>query len=496
MGGGGLYRKEEERQRKRALLGGFWFCVPEKEGRFVKGVDQNVDAISEGNVIAGFEGLQQQQLKHWHQKHRLSSSPSPQEIGTLQNLAEFVLYTNNLTGPIPSSFGNLTHLTDVLLFENKFSGPLPQMVDLTYTSIFDLQDNHFTGQLPSRLCEGGSLQYLLVANNHFTGPIPRSLRNCTSLIRVRMERNQLQGSLSEDFGSYPHLDYIDLSFNRLSGEISPKWGECENLTRLIVSHNRITGTIPPEMGKLVKLARSVGPHFQPLSGSHPKGVGWDDFFGIPYQIGKLIYLQEELDLSHNSLTRGIPSQFGDLQMLEKLNLSHNKLTGSIRASFRDFQSLSAIDLSYNDLEGPLPDSPFFRHAPAQSFIGNKGLCGDVQGLPKCSSSPMRRLVGRKKNTMKGGRDKIDGLYSMWYSERKITYEDIVEATNNFDDEYCIGKGGYGIVYMAKLPSGLVVAVKKLHPPEDGKSFQKEIEALIEIRHRNIVKFYGFAPVLY
>ncbi|KAK1283517.1 putative LRR receptor-like serine/threonine-protein kinase [Acorus calamus] len=206
-------------------------------------------------------------------------------------------------------------------------------------------------------------------------------------------------------------------------------------------------------------------------------------------------------------------------MLEKLNLSHNNLTGSIPASFKDFQSLSAIDLSYNDLEGPLPDSPFFRHAPAQSFIGNKGLCGDVQGLPPCSSSPTRKvgrgtknnvldavipIVGalfllsvfacivffcykRKKNTKKGGKDKIDGSYSMWNSERKIMYEDIVEATNNFDDEYCIGKGGYGIVYMAKLPSGLVVAVKKLHPPEDGKSieeklFQKEIKELIEIRH--------------
>ncbi|KAK7814403.1 MDIS1-interacting receptor like kinase 2-like [Quercus suber] len=63
--------------------------------------------------------------------------------------------------------------------------------------------------------------------------------------------------------------------------------------------------------------------------------------------------------------------------------------------------------------------------------------------------------------------------------------------------HCIGEGGNGSVYKAKLPSGDVVAVKKLHSsPPDGvmtysKEFLNEIRALTEIRHRNIVKLYGF-----
>ncbi|KAL7177301.1 hypothetical protein ACSBR2_030620 [Camellia fascicularis] len=66
-----------------------------------------------------------------------------------------------------------------------------------------------------------------------------------------------------------------------------------------------------------------------------------------------------------------------------------------------------------------------------------------------------------------------------------------------DLKYCIGVGGSARVYKAKLPSGQVVAVKKLSTTtetmeiEDRKSFMNEIAMLIEIRHRNIVKLYGY-----
>ncbi|XP_042518503.1 MDIS1-interacting receptor like kinase 2-like [Macadamia integrifolia] len=72
----------------------------------------------------------------------------------------------------------------------------------------------------------------------------------------------------------------------------------------------------------------------------------------------------------------------------------------------------------------------------------------------------------------------------------------MEATEEFDIKYCIGTGGYGSVYVAKLPTGKVVAVKKLHRIEVEekdyeKSFTNKIHVLTRIRHRNIVKFYGF-----
>lgn len=80
---------------------------------------------------------------------------------------------------------------------------------------------------------------------------------------------------------------------------------------------------------------------------------------------------------------------------------------------------------------------------------------------------------------------------------KLVYNDIVQAAENFDEKHCIGAGGSGKVYKVKMPNGEVFAVKKLNfwdsemGMENMKSFESEVAALTEIRHRNIVKFYGF-----
>ena len=71
---------------------------------------------------------------------------------------------------------------------------------------------------------------------------------------------------------------------------------------------------------------------------------------------------------------------------------------------------------------------------------------------------------------------------LWW---KIAYEDIIEVTEDFDIRYCIGIDGYGSVYKAHLPSGKVVALKKLHLLEAkdltfDKSFKNEVKKLTEL----------------
>lgn len=88
------------------------------------------------------------------------------------------------------------------------------------------------------------------------------------------------------------------------------------------------------------------------------------------------------------------------------------------------------------------------------------------------------------------------IFSIWNYDGKIAYQDIVKATEDFDGRYCIGRGGYGIVYKAQLPSGKTIALKKLHSSEVEnpafiKSFTNEVKTLTKIRHRNIVKLHGF-----
>ncbi|WJX80657.1 hypothetical protein P8452_63625 [Trifolium repens] len=88
------------------------------------------------------------------------------------------------------------------------------------------------------------------------------------------------------------------------------------------------------------------------------------------------------------------------------------------------------------------------------------------------------------------------LFCIWNYDGKIAHDDIIKATKDFDMRYCIGTGAYGSVYKAQLPSGKVVALKKLHGyeaevPSFDESFKNEVRILSEIKHRHIVKLYGF-----
>jgi serine/threonine protein kinase len=88
------------------------------------------------------------------------------------------------------------------------------------------------------------------------------------------------------------------------------------------------------------------------------------------------------------------------------------------------------------------------------------------------------------------------LFSIWNFDGGDVYKQIVEATENFDEKYCIGRGGHGSVYEATLRTGETFAVKKMRKTEDEsmkneEQFNREIEALLQIRHRNIVKLYGY-----
>ena len=77
------------------------------------------------------------------------------------------------------------------------------------------------------------------------------------------------------------------------------------------------------------------------------------------------------------------------------------------------------------------------------------------------------------------------------------YEDILEASNNFDDMYCIGMGASIKVYKVEIPGAQVLAVKKLSSLAEGigteniKSFGNELATSSKIRHQNIVKLLGF-----
>ena len=344
-----------------------------------------------------------------------------------------------------------------------------------------------TGSLPPVFSNLANLEVLLLHTNNLTGEIPAEFSNLSNLYQLNLSHNQLSGNIPPEFGRMSELQYLDVSGNKLNGSIPKEIGSCTNLESLMVNHNRLSGDLPASIGNLGNL-------------------------------------QIVLDARNNKLTGELPAQLGNLAMLELLNLSHNQFSGSIPKSIVGMVSLSTLDVSYN-LEGPLPIGRLFSNATIEWFLHNKGLCGNISGLPTCSSTSEMEyhkegihtmvlaisipvcvvtilavfavaMIVHKRSMQQNTicTDRIDVL-SVWNFDGKLAFEDINAATENFSERYIVGSGGYGTVYKAHLQGGRLVAVKKLYPLEeemgDEKRFLSEIEVLTKIRHRSIVKLYGF-----
>ncbi|GJV37538.1 kinase RLK-Pelle-LRR-XI-1 family protein [Tanacetum coccineum] len=268
------------------------------------------------------------------------------------------------------------------------------------------------------------------------------------------------------------LTYLDLSRNNFIGSVPSSLGFRVNHTYMDLSWNKFTCPVPSSLGSVVNLTY--------------------------------------LDLSWNNFSDHIPSSLNSTVSLTYLDLSRNNFIGSVPSSLGSLVNLTYLDLSWNNFSDHIPsslNSTFFKislesfpqlSAPYQKLIHHLVII-----LPIIVASCFLLLGYVCYHRHKATKDKIElqtikhgDVCSILNYDGTIAYEDFIRATEDFDLKYCIGTGGYGSVYEATLPSGKTFALKKLHrfeakQPAFDQSFKNEVEVLTNLRHKNIVKLYGF-----
>ncbi|KAK2990888.1 hypothetical protein RJ640_006077, partial [Escallonia rubra] len=360
-----------------------------------------------------------------------------------------------------------------------------------------------------------------LASQNLVGSVPPQIGRLTFLREIYLNDNSFHGTIPPEIGQLFRLQSLSLynnSFraindNMISGSIPESIGKLFKLQQLWIVANNISGKIPPSIGNITGLS-SVGAAENMLEGSTPAELGNKLTGEIPSALGNCLVL-ELLDLQGNFLDGAIPSSLGHLKGIQQLDLSQNNLSGQI-PEFLGKLPLMRLNLSHNMFEGEVPKVGVFNNISALSIVGkNMKQCGGIQ--------PLHLPAGAVKLSKKNKRPFLDKmiplliilpivlllacLYLIFYRLKrsqqrtssaslleneypKITYAELLHATNEFSPSNLIGEGRYGSVYKGSLNSGEhIVAVKVLKLQERGanKSFMAECDVLRILRHRNLIK---------
>ncbi|KAF3326914.1 putative LRR receptor-like serine/threonine-protein kinase [Carex littledalei] len=402
----------------------------------------------------------------------------PNTVGNLSTQLEILLMgNNNISGTIPFEIGNLVNLTALYLDRNLLTGIVPPTIgSLRNLQTLQLSTNMLSGPIPSSIGNLTQLSQLWLMENQFNGTIPKSIGKCKNLLRLRLCRNNLEGIIPEEIFRITTLSQeLDLSNNFLEGTIPLEVGSLINLPYLDLSGNKLHGEIPPTLGKCQIL--------------------------------------QELRLSANRLQGIIPDNLKKLKGIKRLDLSQNNLSGKIPKYFDTFQSLEYLNLSFNALEGEVPEGGIFTNASAVSLLGNIGLCSGnpLFDLPACSMNSSKHKLNKVKialitigsiaifisilvvlfGTLYRLKERDTKCQVKCFDDgryRRVSYNELVKATDGFSVSNFIGSGSFGSVYKGNLDGDDQVAVKVFDLDQTGaqRSFTAECESLRNIRHRNLV----------
>ncbi|KAF8402093.1 hypothetical protein HHK36_013045 [Tetracentron sinense] len=299
-------------------------------------------------------------------------------------------------------------------------------------------------------------------------PTPWNHIGCEGSVVTSLELSDVNlRSISPTFGDLLDLKTLDLHNTSLAGQIQ-NLGSLQQLEKLNLSFNQLTS------------------------------------FGSDF--GILVSLQI-LDLRNNSLQGTVPDSLGNLNDLHLLNLENNKLQGTLPQSLNreslEVRTSGNLCLSFNlstcnnHSDNSSLETPQVTIFSKKKHSGHKrmpiilGSLGGVLFALCFIAFSMFMYRRRRKGTEITSTPRIATEMHNSNAARVISYKEIKAATNNFKE--VIGRGGFGSVYLGKLPDGKLVAVKVRSDQTQlgADSFVNEVCLLSQVHHQNLVSLEGF-----
>ncbi|CAI9779456.1 unnamed protein product [Fraxinus pennsylvanica] len=451
-------------------------------------------------------------------------SEIPGDIAKLNKLEQLLLQGSGFYGEMPDFFVGLKRLMILDLSQNNLIGEIPK-IELFLPNLvsFDVSRNKLSGSFPNGVCEAKGLINLSLHSNFLNGSIPNeSINNCITLERFQVQNNGFSGNFPSSLWSLPKVKLIRAENNRFTGEIPDSLSGDAQMEQVQIDNNSFIGKIPQGLGKIRSLYR-FSASLNGFYGELPPNLCDSPVMSIinlskNYLSGRIPELIKcrklvSLSLADNSFVGEIPESLAKLPVLTYLDLSCNNLTGSIPEELQNLK-LALFNVSFNQLVGRVPLS-LISGLPASFLQGNPGLCGP--GLTNsCSGNKPTSKTSRLTKVTSAlvsialffalvivafgfylvrcshnRKSQLGSWRLVFFYPLRVTEHDLIMA---MDEKNARGGGGvFGSVYIVNLPSGELVAVKKImnFRSQSSKSLKTEIKSIAKIRHKNVIKILGF-----
>ncbi|KAH6766090.1 Leucine-rich repeat protein kinase family protein [Perilla frutescens var. hirtella] len=472
----------------------------------------------------------------------------PPKLSELPKLLILQLDNNNFNGStIPSSYGNMTSLLKLSLRNCSLHGEIPDWSNMPSVAYIDLSLNQLNGSIPTGALSE-NITVVNLSNNNLNGSIPESFSKLPRLQKLSLANNLLDGSVPSSIWHNRILKaserlILDFTNNRLS-DISGSLLTPPNVTIGLQGNplcsNRtlfqFCGPTEEDFSNSLNVTKlnDCSPQlcqppyeYAPASPAMPcfcaaplyigyrlKSPGFLDFF--PYFNAFQEELSSGLGLNMHQLDINSAAwQKGPrLRMFLKIfpmyiNDSLQLINESEVLRIRDL--FSGWKIKENRVFGPfellnftLADAYQDFPPPASSGRSKGALAGIILGTIAGSvtlSALVSLLILRRRihKQRQHSRKRLCEYLKFLLSSIKIdgvkdfTYNEMAQATNNFDSSSVVGEGGYGKVYRGILADGKVVAIKRAQEGslQGEKEFLTEIELLSRLHHRNLVSLTGY-----